>query len=304
MNPPKSLGEINNVQSKDSASLREFVVFAHNLWACPLMVVACVLLLLYLLGWAGLVSCVLLVGLMPIERFVSKRAKAARKKVVVYSDKRMAIINELIDGIKTVKLTGLCPLVFEKVKALREAELSTAWLGMMIEMTNLVITRSGTLIITLVTFAVYSLFGSSISAGNAFSALAVINILGRPLQVLPKCVSLLTDALVSCQRIESIIFEGRKYDKTLMRFRLSDDADDEKEEALREDGQDKTVNDNIVAKGAVPASIKLENLSATRPPTNVAVLSGIALSLNQPGLIILVGENSSGKVSGKLEEGI
>jgi len=33
MKPTKTVGEINNIMSKDSASLREFVVFAHNLWA-------------------------------------------------------------------------------------------------------------------------------------------------------------------------------------------------------------------------------------------------------------------------------
>ncbi len=44
INPPRTLGEINNIQSKDSNSLRDVVVFFHNLWACPLMIVACVLL--------------------------------------------------------------------------------------------------------------------------------------------------------------------------------------------------------------------------------------------------------------------
>jgi len=40
MDPPKSIGEINNVQSKDTSALRDLVVFFHNLWACPLQVAA------------------------------------------------------------------------------------------------------------------------------------------------------------------------------------------------------------------------------------------------------------------------
>jgi hypothetical protein len=48
--PPKTIGEINNIQSKDASSLREFVVFAHNLWSCPITILCCVFLVVRLLG--------------------------------------------------------------------------------------------------------------------------------------------------------------------------------------------------------------------------------------------------------------
>lgn len=161
MDPPKTIGEINNVQSKDAASLRDFVVFFHNLWACPLTIFLCVLLLLYLLGFAGLVACILLPALVPLESYIAGKAKIAKKNVVKYSDARMQLINEMIDGVFTVKLTQLCPLMYEKISALRKTELSAAWNGMLIEISNSVLTRAGGLLITLLTFAVYSLIPSS-----------------------------------------------------------------------------------------------------------------------------------------------
>jgi hypothetical protein len=161
MDPPKTIGEINNIQSKDAASLRDFIVFFHNLWACPLQIFACVLILLYLLGFAGLVACILLPALVPLESYIAKKARAARKDVAKYSDARMQLINEMIDGVFTVKLTQLCPLMYEKISHLREIELSAAWSGMLIEIGNTVLTRSGSLLITLLTFAVYSLIPSS-----------------------------------------------------------------------------------------------------------------------------------------------
>jgi hypothetical protein len=42
--------QVFNIQSKDAASLREFVVFAHNLWACPLLVLGAVAMLIHVLG--------------------------------------------------------------------------------------------------------------------------------------------------------------------------------------------------------------------------------------------------------------
>ncbi len=187
MHPPKSVGEINNIQSKDSASLREFVVFAHNLWSCPLLVLVSVIMLVYLLGFAGLVTAVLLPTLIPIESYISKKSKIARKAMLVQSDKRMQLVNELIDGIKTVKLTSLIPLIYSKIMKLRDAELDKAWYGSLIEMANSVITSSSSLIITLVTFGVYSALSPlPLTADKAFATLAVITIIGRPMRVIPK----------------------------------------------------------------------------------------------------------------------
>lgn len=121
MVPPKSIGEINNVQSKDTSALRDLVVFSHNLWACPLQVVVIVALLVRLLGGvAGVVSVAALAALVPVERAVGRRARAARKEAAQHADKRMALVHELIDGIQTVKLTNLCPYMYERVTKLRD----------------------------------------------------------------------------------------------------------------------------------------------------------------------------------------
>jgi ABC-type multidrug transport system fused ATPase/permease subunit len=106
LNPVRTVGEINNIMCKDTAELREFVVFAHNLWSCPLLLIACVALLLHQLGLAGLVSCVLLPLLLPIEAAIGKKSRTVRKEALEKADARMGSVYELIDGIKTVKFTG------------------------------------------------------------------------------------------------------------------------------------------------------------------------------------------------------
>jgi len=123
---------------------------------------------------------------------ISKKAKERKKHVSKGSDRRMAVINEMVDGIKTVKFTNLFNFLYTRISALRAEELQFLWEYMSIDLINTVITRSATLIITLITFLVYILInqGSSISTADAFAALAVINTLGRPLQLIPKCISL------------------------------------------------------------------------------------------------------------------
>lgn len=342
MHPVKTLAEINNIQSKDSNTLRDFVVFGHNLWTCPLMIVACASLLLYLLGWAGLVSCILLPLLIPLESYISKKAKAARKQVLITSDKRMALVNELIDGIKTVKLTNSCSIIYQKMNVLRTTELTQMRYAMLIEIVNTVLMTSGTLIITLLTFAVYiglhsssSSSSSYIPADNAFAALAIISILGRPMKVIPKCVSMLNDARVACQRIESLIDEAQKYHPQLL-LTPPHTADSHNDCCNEEAGESVTDTDthtqtntsmHMTSKDVVSSTgiesleterIIVANLSASRPAPSsnngstsdgnsrssassssneVTVLYDISMTLTVPGLILVIGDNGTGKTS-------
>jgi hypothetical protein len=111
----------------------------------------------------------------------------------------MAVVNEMVDGIKTVKFTNFYDFLYTRICQLRAEELRYLWEYLSIDLVNTVITRSATLIITLITFLVYILInrGGNLSTANAFAALAVINTLGRPLQLIPKCISLVSTYMLA-----------------------------------------------------------------------------------------------------------
>lgn len=294
-NPPLTVGQINNIQSKDAASLRDFIVFFHNLWACPLVIFASVGLLFYMLGSAGIVSCVLLALLVPIETYVAKKAKAARKAVLKHSDARMTLINEMIDGIKTVKLTNLSSIIYNRISQLRTVELSTAWDGMVIQIANTIITRSGSLLITLITFAVYA--GTSsvpLTADRAFAALAIIGILGRPMQVIPTSVTMLSDALVSLRRIEDIVNQARMFNPTLLTPAM---FDNESSSHLPAEIASTLTAAPSTQPNYAAASITFDHVTSVRLPSNTAVVKDICCQIDQPGLVVILGPNASGKSS-------
>ena len=41
------------------------------------------------------------------------------------------------------------------------------------------------------------------------------------MQLIPKCITLLNEAIVSCERIESLIWEAKKFQPDLLRFDLN-----------------------------------------------------------------------------------
>jgi ABC-type multidrug transport system fused ATPase/permease subunit len=196
--PSTSLGEIQNIQGKDAASLRDFVVFFHNMWACPLLIICTLTLLVYLLGWIpGLIGALIFPLLLPLESYLSKRAKESRREFSKLSDARMNMVQQMVDGVKTIKLTNLAVLMERKVQGIRNEELSKLWASAVIEITNSVLSQSATIIVTIVTFVAYiAINDRSISADHAFTALALINSLGRPIKVLPKIISMYAEAKV------------------------------------------------------------------------------------------------------------
>lgn len=281
---PIDLGEINNIYSKDASSLREFVVFFHNLWACPLMIIMCIITLLYLLGYAGIVALILLIMLLPVESRITTKAKSYKKSSKQCADHRMTLINELIDGYRTAKLTNLCPLIFQLVNNIRKEEMAFQWKSSSIENINMVISRSSALLITLITLLVFIIIVSysssqSYSADRIFTALSVINLLARPLQVLPKCVSLYSDACISCERIQSLINEAEKYEDIFSIDSVYDHDDYNHKSPMHQE----------------ETNIKLNNVNVKRDETEV--LTDINLEIQGPGLYLIIGDNASGKTT-------
>ena len=314
LNPVRGIGEINNIQAKDTAEVREFVIFAHNLWSSPMVLAMCVGLLLYQLGAAGLVSCILLPLLLPVEARMSKWSRLVRKEALRKADARVNSVYELIDGIKTVKFTNWGYLE-GTINAHRRAELCSLWTSCMIEMLNTVLTSSSILVVTLVTFAVYSIaHGTSIRADTAFSSLVIIGIIGRPMKLIPKCISLLADARVSCVRIEELISQGEAFGSSLQEDGDAgedgeDDADFEDDAVTgvagglqvcplgRRDGQEEI---------ASFSALTLTDAIATRTPATTEVLSRISLAFPPPrlygpgqgtNLVVITGDIASGKTS-------
>ena len=72
----------------------------------PFFVPLSVGILYYYLGWAGIVGyCIILVHFVLIA-LISRATVKFRKETVKFSDSRMKMISNLIEGIKVVKLYG------------------------------------------------------------------------------------------------------------------------------------------------------------------------------------------------------
>ena len=113
----------------------------------------------------------------------------------------------------------------------------------------------------------------------------------RPLQVIPKSITIFTDALVSLDRIQAIICEAEKYDKDL----FAPNKNNEKSGYQNDENNENSDIDDF-KEILQPTSITVKSVTAVRGK-NTVILKDISFSLASTGLTVIVGGNASGKTS-------
>ncbi|KAK3795777.1 hypothetical protein RRG08_031858 [Elysia crispata] len=99
-----SVGQIVNLMSNDVARFDQGIMFFHFLWVGPLQCLMAVVYLWYRLGPAVMSALSVMILLMPIQFLFGKLFSRNRRKAAVHTDKRVKVMNEIISGIRIIKL--------------------------------------------------------------------------------------------------------------------------------------------------------------------------------------------------------
>lgn len=139
------------------------------------------------------------------RRALRCRSAAARVQSTKYTDERIKVINEALQGIRIIKFYSWEAAFLQRIHALRERELSMLRTKSALKALNAVFLQAAPAFTTIATFGVYVRLGNSISADNVpviFTALALFGQLRMPLMMYPMVLAMLTDAKVSVTRLE------------------------------------------------------------------------------------------------------
>ena len=90
--------------SIDANRFMEFVVVLNDLWSTPIQITIAIYLLWSQLGVASIAGIVVMILLIPINAFVSGKMRYIHLQVMKFKDKRIKLMNEILNGIKVLKL--------------------------------------------------------------------------------------------------------------------------------------------------------------------------------------------------------
>ncbi|XP_051056069.1 ATP-binding cassette sub-family C member 3 [Phodopus roborovskii] len=202
-----TVGEMVNLMSVDAQRFMDVSPFINLLWSAPLQVVLAIYFLWQILGPSALAGVAVIVSLIPLNGAVSMKMRTYQVQQMKFKDSRIKLMNEILNGIKVLKLYAWEPSFLEQVESIRMDELQLLRKGAYLQAISTFIWVCTPFLVTVITLGVYVIVDENnvLDAEKAFVSLSLFNILKIPLNMLPQLISGLTQASVSLKRIQDFL---------------------------------------------------------------------------------------------------
>eukprot|EP00090_Calanus_glacialis_P002437 TRINITY_DN11824_c0_g1_i1.p1 TRINITY_DN11824_c0_g1~~TRINITY_DN11824_c0_g1_i1.p1 ORF type:complete len:1639 (-),score=332.95 TRINITY_DN11824_c0_g1_i1:544-5460(-) len=200
-------GEIVNLMSVDCQKIGDILPYLNMLWSSPLQITVAIYLLYQILGASVIAGLVVMIVLIPVNGFSAAITRKLQVKMMKQKDIRVKKMNELLSGMKILKLYAWEPSFMQEVVDIRNSELKILLnIGYLSAAISFIWTCAP-FVVSLVTFAVYVLSDENnvLDAQKAFTSLALFNILRFPLSMLPMMITSAIQASVSIKRINKFM---------------------------------------------------------------------------------------------------
>ncbi|KAL4118719.1 hypothetical protein PRIC2_011044 [Phytophthora ramorum] len=292
----KTTGEITNLMSIDAQRLQELSTFINSVWFSIFQIVVACYLLWKQIGPATFAGVAVIILMLPLTAGISKLMRRLQLKLMKVKDERIKICNEVLAGMKVIKLQAWEHSFTKRVLEFRCEELS--------KLRTYIYARSGSMtlfsaipsLVTVSSFYTYVKLGNTLDVGTALTSLALFNILRFPLFMLPQVLNSIVEASVSVDRLSSYFQEEERekvtpgdLDSVGVRVRNADfmwetSPSSSSSESSRSQEEDSLLQeDSILDKEALGGG------------DNLPVLQGVTLEAHPGDLIAVVGHVGAGK---------
>ncbi|XP_069624288.1 ATP-binding cassette sub-family C member 8 [Ranitomeya imitator] len=213
-------GQICNLVAIDTNQLMWFFFLCPNLWAMPVQIIVGIILLYYILGISALIGAAVIIVLAPVQYFVATKLSQAQRSTLEYSNERLKKTNEMLRGIKLLKLYSWEQIFHRNVEETRQKEMTSLRAFALYTSISIFMNAAIPIAAVLITFVVHVhlLSRDDFSPAVAFASLSLFHILVTPLFLLSSVVRSTVKALVSVQKLSEFFFSeeiGEDTDKCL-----------------------------------------------------------------------------------------
>uniref|UniRef100_A0A672I827 ABC-type glutathione-S-conjugate transporter n=1 Tax=Salarias fasciatus TaxID=181472 RepID=A0A672I827_SALFA len=202
-----TVGETVNLISTDAQRFSDLTSFIHLLWSCPLQIIISIAFLWIELGPAALAGRTVVVLMVPINVLLADKARQYQMENMKFKDDRLKVMNEMLNGIKILKLYAWEPSFQAQAEDIREKELKVMTKFSYLSSVSTFLLTCAPALVCLVSFAVF--VGVSpdnmLTAEKAFTSISLFNILQFPLAMLPMIIASIVQTTVSKKRLEKFL---------------------------------------------------------------------------------------------------
>ncbi|KAG1706852.1 hypothetical protein DVH05_027703 [Phytophthora capsici] len=206
----KTVGEITNLMSIDAQRLQDLSPFINSVWFSIFQIVVACYLLWKQIGPATFAGVAVIILMLPVTAVVSKLMARLQEALMKVKDERIKVCNEVLAGMKVIKMQAWEHSFTKRVLGYRSEELS--------KLRTYIYALSGFMtlfsgipaLVTVASFYTYVKLGNTLDVGTALTSLALFNILRFPLFMLPQVVGAIVETKVSIDRLSSYFQEEER----------------------------------------------------------------------------------------------
>ncbi|CAK6444659.1 unnamed protein product [Pipistrellus nathusii] len=267
-----TVGEIVNLMSVDAQRLMDLTTYINMIWSAPLQVIFALYFLWLNLGPSVLAGVAVMILMVPLNAVMAMKTKTYQVAHMKSKDSRIKLMNEILNGIKVLKLYAWELAFKDKVLAIRQEELKVLKKSAYLAAVGTFTWVCTPFLVALSTFAVYVTVKETnvLDAQKAFVSLALFNILRFPLNILPMVISSIVQASVSLKRLRIFLSHEEL------------DPDSIERQPIKDGGG---------------SSITVRNATFTWARSDPPTLNGITFSVPEGSLVAVVGQVGCGKSS-------
>ncbi|XP_076444665.1 multidrug resistance-associated protein 1-like [Babylonia areolata] len=202
-----SVGEIVNLMSVDAHNIEMFITYSFWVWLSSGLVLVPLYLLYTTVGVALFAGAAFMAALFAVNTLLMNKLRLFQRTIMTIRDKRVKVINEMLNGIKILKLYAWEPSFEDKVTKIRDQELSVLLKVAFIDSFICFSWFASTYWITLFTFMTYVFVDEShtLDASTAFVALSYFDTIRVGLNIMPIMIREGVKSMVSMGRISSYL---------------------------------------------------------------------------------------------------
>ncbi|TMW55716.1 hypothetical protein Poli38472_010598 [Pythium oligandrum] len=267
-------GDIITLAGVDSERVSEAYAVGLFAFTSPLMVMtSCILIGVEMGAYVGLAAfgCASIIMVYAIRN--ARKIGMHRREILKVAGERVKVTNEILQGIRVIKMYAWDHSMNERVHQIREEEIRLLRKYDYLRVRNMVILTLAHVIMLMVSFTVYVYQGDSLTVPTTFTLLSLANGSRQPFNVFSNGVVFTMEAFASLDRISKFL------------------SADEVEHSLEHERNDNDTPVIDIIGGDF--TWKGESTESITPPT----LQNINLSVQPGTLTIVVGAVGSGKSS-------
>uniref|UniRef100_A0A669BHD8 Cystic fibrosis transmembrane conductance regulator n=1 Tax=Oreochromis niloticus TaxID=8128 RepID=A0A669BHD8_ORENI len=199
-------GQIVNLLSNDVNKFDEVTIFLHFLWVGPLQAAAVIGLLWYEIGPSCLGGIGVLLILMPVQSMFGRLFSKFRSKTAALTDSRIRTMNEVVSGMRIIKMYAWEKPFAALVSEVRRKEISKIMKSSYLRGLNMASFFCASKLILFVTFTLYVLLGNTISASSVFVTVSLYSAVRLTVTLFfPSAIEKLFESRVSVRRIQEFL---------------------------------------------------------------------------------------------------